>query len=165
MRELGCSYDSSFPDTDPFEPQSGGCCSILPYFFGDVVELPITLIQDHTMWEILRRDDIALWTDKATWVAERHGLVNVIVHPDYLEAIDGVRDQLGGVEHFVSLGSTGGRKGWTEYEPSVAASKPETASASRRRRAATSESRPSASNSSTGSSAGGATPASARARN
>ena len=85
MHELGCLYDSSFPDTDPFEPQGGGCCSILPYFFGDVVELPITLIQDHTMWEILRRDDIALWTDKAAWVAENHGLVNVIVHPDYLD--------------------------------------------------------------------------------
>src|SRR4051794_27583712 len=85
MHELGCLYDSSFPDTDPFEPQGGGCCSIWPYEFGDVIELPITLIQDHTMWEILRRDDIALWTDKAQWVAERNGLVNVIVHPDYLD--------------------------------------------------------------------------------
>ena len=85
MHELGCLYDSSFPDTDPFEPQGGGCCSILPFFFGDVVELPITLIQDHTMWEILRRDDIALWTDKADWLAGHHGLVNVIVHPDYLD--------------------------------------------------------------------------------
>jgi peptidoglycan/xylan/chitin deacetylase (PgdA/CDA1 family) len=85
MHELGCLYDSSFPDTDPFEPQGGGCCSIWPFFFGDVVELPITLVQDHTLWEILRRDDVALWTDKASWVAERHGLVNVIVHPDYLD--------------------------------------------------------------------------------
>ena len=25
MPELGCRYDSSFPDTDPFEPQPGGC--------------------------------------------------------------------------------------------------------------------------------------------
>ena len=85
MHELGCLYDSSFPDTDPFEPQGGGCCSILPYFFGDVVELPITLVQDHTLWEILGRDDIDLWIDKALWIAARHGLVNVIVHPDYLD--------------------------------------------------------------------------------
>ena len=34
MPELGALYDSSFPDTDPFEPQAGGCCSILPYFLG-----------------------------------------------------------------------------------------------------------------------------------
>lgn len=85
MHELACLYDSSFPDSDPFEPQGGGCCSILPFFFGDVVELPITLVQDHTLWEILGRDDIALWTDKAQWLAERHGLINVIVHPDYLD--------------------------------------------------------------------------------
>jgi hypothetical protein len=85
MPELGCLYDSSFPDTDPFEPQAGGCCSILPYFLGDVVELPITLVQDHTLWEILRHDDVGVWTGKASWLAARHGLVNAIVHPDYLD--------------------------------------------------------------------------------
>ncbi len=84
MGELGCLYDSSFPDTDPFEPQAGGCCSILPFFIDDVVELPITLVQDHTAWEILRRDPIELWTEKAEWVAHHHGLVNIIVHPDYV---------------------------------------------------------------------------------
>ena len=58
MHELDCLYDSSFPDTDPFEPQAGGCCSIFPFMFGDVVELPITLLQDHTLLEILRRRDV-----------------------------------------------------------------------------------------------------------
>lgn len=86
MQELDCLYDSSFFDTDPFEPQPGGCCSIFPFFFGDVVELPITLVQDWTLWAILRRNDIGLWRDKARWVAERHGLVNVIVHPDYVDS-------------------------------------------------------------------------------
>lgn len=86
MPELGCNYDSSFPDTDPFEPQSGGCCSIFPFFLGDMVELPVTLVQDHTLWEILRRDDISLWSEKTEWIAARHGLVNVIVHPDYLDS-------------------------------------------------------------------------------
>src|SRR5206468_56780 len=32
MPELGFDYDSSYPDTDPYEPQPGGCCSWLPYF-------------------------------------------------------------------------------------------------------------------------------------
>lgn len=86
IAELGCAYDSSFPDTDPFEPQSGGCCSIFPFFLGDVVELPVTLVQDHTLWEILRRHDIDLWRRKTEWIAARHGLVNVIVHPDYLDS-------------------------------------------------------------------------------
>ncbi len=88
MPELGCLYDSSFPDTDPFEPQPGGCCSILPFFIGPVVELPITLVQDHTLFEILRRRSIELWTEKTDWIIEHRGLVNLDVHPDYLMAPD-----------------------------------------------------------------------------
>ncbi|HTT95660.1 MAG TPA: glycosyltransferase [Solirubrobacterales bacterium] len=85
MEELGAAYDSSFPDTDPFEPLGGGCCSILPFFLGEMVELPITLVQDHTLWEILRRDTIDLWTEKSDWIAANGGLVNLITHPDYLD--------------------------------------------------------------------------------
>lgn len=85
MPELGALYDSSFPDTDPFEPQAGGCCSILPYFLDGLVELPITLVQDHTLWEILRQDTIEIWTQKSDWVAANGGLINLITHPDYLD--------------------------------------------------------------------------------
>jgi peptidoglycan/xylan/chitin deacetylase (PgdA/CDA1 family) len=85
MPELGCLYDSSFPDTDPFEPQPGGCCSILPFFIGELVELPITLVQDHTLWEILREESIELWTRKSDWIIEQRGLVNIVTHPDYLD--------------------------------------------------------------------------------
>jgi peptidoglycan/xylan/chitin deacetylase (PgdA/CDA1 family) len=85
MHELGCLYDSSFPDTDPFEPQAGGCCSILPFFLGDLVELPITLVQDHTLFEILRTDSIEHWTRKSDWIIENQGLINLITHPDYLD--------------------------------------------------------------------------------
>ena len=85
MPELGCLYDSSFPDTDPFEPQAGGCCSILPFFLGDLVELPITLLQDHTLFEILRVSSIEYWTTKSDWIIQNQGLVNLITHPDYLD--------------------------------------------------------------------------------
>ena len=84
MHELPVEYDSSFPDSDPFEPQGGGCCSIMPFFFGRVVELPITLTQDHTVFEILREPGIDLWLRKSEWLIERHGLINIIVHPDYV---------------------------------------------------------------------------------
>jgi hypothetical protein len=85
MRELGALYDSSFPDTDPFEPQPGGCCSIFPFFLGDLVELPITLPQDHTLWEILRKDSIEHWTRKSDWIVANGGMINLITHPDYLD--------------------------------------------------------------------------------
>jgi peptidoglycan/xylan/chitin deacetylase (PgdA/CDA1 family) len=84
MPELECLYDSSYPDTDPYEPQPGGCCSIFPFMNEGLVELPVTLVQDHTLFEILGRDTIDLWRDKAAWIAEHQGLVNVIVHPDYM---------------------------------------------------------------------------------
>ena len=64
MPLLGFDYDSSYPDTDPFEPAAGGCCTWLPFFNGDLVELPITLPQDHTLFVILRRDS-RLWLEKA----------------------------------------------------------------------------------------------------
>jgi peptidoglycan/xylan/chitin deacetylase (PgdA/CDA1 family) len=84
MAELPMLYDSSFPDTDPFEPQPGGCCSIFPFRFGDVVELPITLVQDHTLWEILGDRTIDAWVHKSDWIMRNHGLINLIVHPDYV---------------------------------------------------------------------------------
>jgi hypothetical protein len=84
IHELELLYDSSFPDTDPFEPQPGGCCSIRPFMFGDVVELPITLVQDHTLFEILREPGIESWTRKAGWIMDHLGLINLITHPDYL---------------------------------------------------------------------------------
>jgi hypothetical protein len=84
MHELPVEYDSSFPDSDPFEPQPGGCCSIMPFFFGDVVELPLTMMQDHTMFEILREPGIDRWVEKADWIMRNHGLINLNVHPDYV---------------------------------------------------------------------------------
>ena len=84
MPRLGVLYDSSFPDTDPFEPQAGGCCSIFPFFLDELVELPITLVQDHTMWELLQQPGIDLWREKAEWISDHHGLVNLDTHPDYL---------------------------------------------------------------------------------
>jgi peptidoglycan/xylan/chitin deacetylase (PgdA/CDA1 family) len=84
MPELGAAYDSSYPDSDPFEPQAGGCCWPFPFFNGDTVELPVTLVQDHTHWEILGKESIELWPPKIEWLREVHGLVNPIVHPDYL---------------------------------------------------------------------------------
>lgn len=36
------------------------------------------------MWEILQRPGIDLWIQKSEWIRDNHGLVNVIVHPDYV---------------------------------------------------------------------------------
>jgi hypothetical protein len=84
MPMLGFDYDTSYPDSDPFEPQSGGCCSWLPYFNADLVELPITLPQDHTLFAILRRTDERTWVEKASAIRDRGGMALMITHPDYM---------------------------------------------------------------------------------
>jgi hypothetical protein len=56
----------------------------MPFRFGDVVELPLTMMQDHTMFEILREPGIDRWVEKADWIARHHGLINLNVHPDYV---------------------------------------------------------------------------------
>jgi hypothetical protein len=84
MPMLGFDYDTSYPDTDPFEPQSGGCCTWLPYFNRDLVELPITLPQDHTLFAILRREDERAWVEKAAAIRDRGGMALIITHPDYM---------------------------------------------------------------------------------
>jgi hypothetical protein len=84
MPLLGFAYDSSYPDTDPFEPDAGGCCSWLPFFNENLVELPITLPQDYTLFVILRRQDETAWVEKANFLKGRGGLALLITHPDYL---------------------------------------------------------------------------------
>jgi hypothetical protein len=79
---MGFDYDSSAPDTDPFEPQSGGCLSLFPFMVGDVLEIPITMPQDHTLMALLKDRDGLLWRRKAHEIVSRHGVVCMLAHPD-----------------------------------------------------------------------------------
>jgi peptidoglycan/xylan/chitin deacetylase (PgdA/CDA1 family) len=83
MPLLAFDYDSSSPDSDPYEPIPGGCCSWLPFFNDGMVELPITLPQDHTLFAILGHPDGSMWMDKARVIRDRGGMVLVLTHPDY----------------------------------------------------------------------------------
>jgi hypothetical protein len=83
MPRLGFAYDSSYSDTDPYEPQPGGCCTYLPFFNDGMVELPITIPQDHTIYSILQAQHPDIWLDKAKLLRERHAMVLVLTHPDY----------------------------------------------------------------------------------
>jgi hypothetical protein len=84
MSDLPFRYDSSYPDTDPYEPIPGGCGSPWPFRIGPLVELPITMPQDHTLWEILQVGAGDIWREKADRLRRCGGLINIIVHPDYL---------------------------------------------------------------------------------
>jgi peptidoglycan/xylan/chitin deacetylase (PgdA/CDA1 family) len=82
LPELPVEYDCTVPHSDPFEPQPGGCCSPWPYFIGDLVELPYTLPQDHTLFTLLRQRGVDLWLDQVEQLARVGGLAQSVSHPD-----------------------------------------------------------------------------------
>jgi|GEM_PF-246693 len=84
LQALDVEYDLSFFDTDPYEPQAGGTMSIWPFMLGAFVELPYTLVQDHTLTAILKQTSPRLWLEKVDFLERSCGMALVNVHPDYL---------------------------------------------------------------------------------
>lgn len=82
--QLEFEYDMSVPNAGHLEPQRGGCCTVFPYFIGDLLELPVTTTQDYSLFHILRDFRLDLWKTQAAGVTARNGLLTFIVHPDYL---------------------------------------------------------------------------------
>ena len=58
------SYDMSVPNAAHLEPQRGGCCTVMPYFVGDILELPLTTIQDYSLFYILNDYSTTLWKEQ-----------------------------------------------------------------------------------------------------
>jgi hypothetical protein len=57
----------------------------MPYFIGDLLELPLTTIQDYSLFNILQQRSLDLWTKQIQVIREQHGLVSFIIHPDYVQ--------------------------------------------------------------------------------
>jgi hypothetical protein len=81
---LEFTFDMSFPNVAHLDPQRGGCCTVMPYFIGDILELPVTTIQDYTLFHVLNDRSIDLWKSQIELILRKNGLVSFIVHPDYL---------------------------------------------------------------------------------
>jgi peptidoglycan/xylan/chitin deacetylase (PgdA/CDA1 family) len=84
MQALDIEYDSSFFDTDPYEPIPGGTMSLWPFHLGKFIELPYTLVQDHTLMNTLGEKTPRIWMEKVAVIRRYCGLALVNVHPDYL---------------------------------------------------------------------------------
>lgn len=85
MQGLEIEYDSSFFDTDPYEPIPGGTMTIWPFFLGKFIELPYTLVQDNTLMTILGERTPRLWLEKVDFIAHYRGMALLNAHPDYLQ--------------------------------------------------------------------------------
>jgi hypothetical protein len=81
---LKFSYDMSVPNVAHLDPQHGGCCTTYPYFVGDLLELPVTAIQDYSLFHVLGTYSTDVWRAQMAEIVRNHGMVHVITHPDYL---------------------------------------------------------------------------------
>ena len=81
---LRFAFDMSVPNVAKYDPQRGGCCTVMPYFLGDVLELPVTMCQDYTLFNIIGIYSIDLWTEQIEIIMNNFGLISCIIHPDYI---------------------------------------------------------------------------------
>jgi hypothetical protein len=81
---LDFAYDMSVPSVAHLEPQRGGCCTVMPYFIGKILELPLTTTQDYSLFHILDEYSISLWKEQIELILGANGLISFIAHPDYL---------------------------------------------------------------------------------
>jgi hypothetical protein len=78
------SYDMSVPSVAHLEPLRGGCCTVMPYFVGKIVELPLTTTQDYSLFHILNDYSTELWKTELELILANNGLMSLLTHPDYL---------------------------------------------------------------------------------
>jgi hypothetical protein len=78
------SYDMSVPNVGHLDAQTGGCCTVMPYFVGDILEIPVTATQDYSLFHILGSYSTSLWEEQCRMILAGHGLISMIVHPDYI---------------------------------------------------------------------------------
>jgi fatty-acyl-CoA synthase len=64
-----------------------------------------------------------LTAEDFVYIVNHSGATVVCAHSDYLAAVDGVRDQMPGVRHFVAFEGTA--DGWLDYEAAIAAAGPD----------------------------------------
>lgn len=89
IHDLEVDYDASTFDTDPFEPEPMGIHTIFPAWVEGCrgrpgyVELPYTLPQDSTLFNLLDEPDAQIWC-RTYWIASHGGMALVNVHPDYI---------------------------------------------------------------------------------
>jgi hypothetical protein len=81
---LEFDFDMSIPNVGHLDAQPGGCCTVRPYFVGDIVELPLTTAQDYTVFHLLGDYSISLWQQQVGEILAHSGLVSFDVHPDYV---------------------------------------------------------------------------------
>jgi hypothetical protein len=98
----------SVPNVAHLDPQPGGCCTVMPFFVGQLLELPVTTTQDYPLFHILGQYSTELWFDQINLIREGNGLISVIAHPDYLQGRRAQGTYTGLLGHLAQLRSDAG---------------------------------------------------------
>jgi hypothetical protein len=89
LRSVGYIYDTSIPTWEPKHPSTmkpQGIGTVFPMIINGVVEVPVTLPQDHQMMHVLNygpKETIEIWKHSMNTIKEMSGLCVFLVHPDY----------------------------------------------------------------------------------
>jgi hypothetical protein len=105
---LDFEYDMSVPNVAHLDPQHGGCCTTFPYFIGKMLEIPVTMTQDYSLFNILQNYSLDLWKKQMSLILGRNGVMNFIVHPDYILKENEQRVYKNLLGHLSQLRETGG---------------------------------------------------------
>jgi peptidoglycan/xylan/chitin deacetylase (PgdA/CDA1 family) len=84
---LQIEYDSSCLSSELYGAQPGGSCTIFPFMYDNLVEIPITLQQDFTLLEIMQLSSEATlqnWIQTVRIIQAYSGMVLINIHPDYM---------------------------------------------------------------------------------
>ena len=87
------SYDMSVPTVAHLEPQRGGCCTVMPFFVGKILELPLTTTQDYSLFYIINDHSLDFWRmqldliRKRKWAYEFHNSSGLSDQPTQSQAV------------------------------------------------------------------------------
>ena len=116
---LDFSYDMSIPNVAHLDPQRGGCCTTLPFFIGNILELPLTTTQDYALFNILGDYSMNVWKQQMSLIREKNGLMSFIIHPDYIIEAPARRLYSELLQHLADLRTQG--KTWIALPGEIAA--------------------------------------------
>ena len=68
---LQFSFDMSVPNVAHLDPQKGGCCTVMPYFFGNTLEIPVTTTQDYMLFHLLNDYSLDLWKEQVDLIVAK----------------------------------------------------------------------------------------------
>jgi len=89
LERVGYAYDSSVPTWEPNHPSSMGPCgvgTVYPLHTDGIVEIPVTLPQDHQMNQVLglsAKQTVKKWLEMVYLIKKLEGVGTILVHPNH----------------------------------------------------------------------------------